>query len=337
MTLLPGRGLARGFSAKALLANLEAVAGAVVAVGAALAHFSRWRPAVVISTGGYASMPCVLAAVVWRVPVVVVNLDAVPGAANRLAARVAAACAVAGEPAALPKAVVTGVPVRSEMLGIDRSGPARRAARERLGLPVDAKVVAVSGGSLGSLRINRAVLELASLWADRRDVAVRHVVGLRDWEEVAGAAPLTGGLVYQQVRYEEDMPSLYAAADVAVQRAGASTVAELALAGVASVLVPLPGAPGDHQGANARTMADAGGAVVVADAELDGERLARELAALLDEPGRLDSMSGAAKRLGRPDAAREVADLVEAHARASAAPAPRPRRQGRPGDGEVDR
>ena len=140
-------------------------------------------------------------------------------------------------------------------------------------------------------------------------------MGRRDWDELRSAGLPLGPLVYQRVPYEEDMASLYAAADVAVQRAGANTVAELALAGVPSVLVPLPGSPGDHQGANARGMADAGGAVVVADADLDGARLAGELDALFGEPDRLAAMGEAAKARARPDAAAAVARLVERPAR----------------------
>jgi UDP-N-acetylglucosamine:LPS N-acetylglucosamine transferase len=327
-TLLPGRGLRRSLAPADLVANMKALAGSLAAVAMAVRRFARWRPEVVMSLGGYASVPCVVAAVVWRVPVVVVNVDAVPGSANRVAARLAAACAVGSPDVRLPHAVFTGVPVRGAMAAIDRSTEARRDARARLGLPAEAKVVAVSGGSLGSLRINRAALELAELWSGRSDLAIYHVVGRRDWDElherevpVSGQAAGPGGgpraLVYRQVPYEEDMAALYAAADVAVQRAGANTVAELALAGVPSVLVPLPGAPGDHQGANARTMAAAGGAVVVADGELDGERLARELDALLAAPERLARMGEAARALGRPGAAGEVAGLVEAHARSS--------------------
>ena len=175
--------------------------------------------------------------------------------------------------------------------------------------------MAVSGGSLGSRRINRATLELARLWAGRSDVAIRHVVGRRDWSELEGAPVPAEGLTYQRVEYEEDMKSFYGAADIAVQRAGANTVAELALAGVPAVLVPLPGAPGDHQGANARSMAAAGGAVVVPDEELDGARLASELERLIADPGRLAVMADAAKALARPNAADEVARLVEGLAR----------------------
>jgi UDP-N-acetylglucosamine--N-acetylmuramyl-(pentapeptide) pyrophosphoryl-undecaprenol N-acetylglucosamine transferase len=314
LTLLPGRGLDRQLSAGGLVANMEALAGGLAAVVMAVISFSKWRPAVVISLGGYASLGCVVAARLWRVPIVVVNVDAVPGAVNRLAARVAAASAVASPDVDLARSVPTGVPVRAEMLAIDRSPAGRRAARQRLGLPADAKVVAISGGSLGSRRINRATLELAELWAGRTDVAIRHVVGRRDWPEVESATVPTDGLTYQRVEYEEDMVSFYGAADIAVQRAGANTVAELALAGVPAVLVPLPTAPGDHQGFNARAMASAGGAVVIPDNELDGPRLARELDALITDGSLLAGMAAAAQTLARPQAAQEVARLVEERA-----------------------
>jgi UDP-N-acetylglucosamine--N-acetylmuramyl-(pentapeptide) pyrophosphoryl-undecaprenol N-acetylglucosamine transferase len=320
VTLLPGRGFDRKISARSLLANIEAVAGGLAAVAMATVFFSKWRPSVVISLGGYASLGCVVAAFLWRVPIIVINVDAVPGAVNRWAARVAVASAVGAADVQLAEAIFTGVPVRSEMQAIDRSPDGRQAARDRLGLPPDRTVVAVSGGSLGSLRINRATLELARTWAGRKDVAIRHVVGRRDWPEFENAAVPAGGLVYQRVEYEEDMVSFYGAADVALQRAGANTVAELALAGVPAVLVPLPGSPGDHQGANARSMASAGGAVVIPDGELDGARLAQELEALLAQPSLLSSMGAAAKALGRPAAAEDVAQLVEERARQGASP-----------------
>jgi undecaprenyldiphospho-muramoylpentapeptide beta-N-acetylglucosaminyltransferase len=317
-TLLPGRGLRRDLSARNLVANSGALAAEARAVAMAVRLFATWRPAVVLSLGGYASLPGVVAAKVWRVPLVVVNVDAVPGAVNRWASRVAAVSAVGVPGLHLPRAVYTGVPVRSTMSAVDRSDAGRRRARQRLGLPLEAVVVAVSGGSLGSLRVNQATAQLAELWADRSDVAIRHVVGRRDWDRFRapfGQGRATGALAYQRVPYEEDMAGLYAAADVAVQRAGANTVAELALAGVPSVLVPLPGAPGDHQGANARAMASTGGAVVVPDEQLDGSRLAQELEALMSGQGLLRRMGEAARALGRPDATATVASLVERHAR----------------------
>jgi UDP-N-acetylglucosamine--N-acetylmuramyl-(pentapeptide) pyrophosphoryl-undecaprenol N-acetylglucosamine transferase len=314
VTLLPGRGIARRLT----LDNLGAVAGLLTAMVKAVLLVGRTRPAVVITVGGYASVPAALAAVVWRIPLVVAEQNAVPGLANRLASRFAAACAVSFPGTPLPRAVVTGNPVRPEILAIDRSAPSRAAARAALGLPSDSQVVAAAGGSLGARRINQAVLGVARNWADRPGLAIRHVVGERDFETLTQSAPRTcpGGLVYQQVPFERHMELLLAAADVAVQRAGASTVSELTIAGLPAILVPLPGAPGDHQTVNANRLAAAGAAVVVPDAELDACRLAEELDHLLRDDQARAAMAAAARRLARPDAAAEVAALAEEHARA---------------------
>lgn len=311
--LLPGRGVVRRLSPQ----NLGALAGLIAAAVAAMVVVGRLRPAVVISVGGYASVACSVAAIVWRIPIIVAEQNAVPGLANRLAGRFAAASAVSFPGTPLPRAVVTGNPVRDEMRSIDRSAAGRRAAREALGLPADAAVVAVSGGSLGARRINQSTVSMAQAWADRRGVAIRHVVGERDRQAMAAAAPVPtpGGLVYQQVAFEHRMDLLYGAADLAVQRSGAGTCFELAAAGLASVLVPLPGAPGDHQGFNARRLEAAGAAVVIADADLDGTRLAAAVGPLLADPDRLSAMGDAAHRLARPDAAARVAALAVQHAR----------------------
>ncbi len=313
VTLLPGRGLAR----RPTLANVGAVAGLAAAAVMAVVLMGRRRPAVVVAVGGYASAACVAAAVLWRVPLVVAEQNAVPGLANRVAARVARASAVSFPGTPLPRAQVTGNPVRREMLGVDRRPEGRAVARAQLNVDPDAMLVVVAGGSLGARRINDAVIGLAADWARRPGWAVRHVVGERDWEELSEAAPpsVPGGLRYEQVRYEDRMDRVYAAADIAVHRAGASTVAELAVAGVPAILVPLPGAPGDHQTANAQRLAAVGAAVVVSDAELDAPRLEAELDRLAAEPDTRAAMAVAAAGLARPAAADDVAGLAERFAR----------------------
>ncbi|MGH9076072.1 MAG: UDP-N-acetylglucosamine--N-acetylmuramyl-(pentapeptide) pyrophosphoryl-undecaprenol N-acetylglucosamine transferase [Acidimicrobiales bacterium] len=311
LTALGGRGIVRRLA----WANVGAAAGLAGAVVRALVLVGRTRPAVVVSVGGYASVAATLAAFAWRVPIVVAEQNAVPGAANRLAGRVARASAVSFAGTALPRAVLTGNPVSAEILAVDRGPAGRAAARAALDLPPDRAVVAVVNGSLGARRVNEAVVALAALWGSRRDVAVRHVVGARDWDSLA-AGPEGSGLVYQQVRFESRMDLLYAAADVVVSRPGGATLAELAVVGLPSVLVPRPGSPGDHQTGNARHLEGAGAAVVVPDEECDANRLARELDALIGSPARLAEMAVAARRLGRPGAAAAVAALVEGHARA---------------------
>jgi UDP-N-acetylglucosamine:LPS N-acetylglucosamine transferase len=269
--------------------------------------------------GGYASFPAGLAAVVTRAPLVLVTTDAVPGAVNALLARFATANAVAFAATAMPRAHVTGTPVRPELAHLDRSAAGRSAARAALGLPTDQTTVVAVGGSLGALRINRAVSELAVDWPEAVGMTLYHVTGRRDYAQFArpeGAEPVTGrGPWYQVVPFEDRLTTVFGAADVCVSRAGAMTVAELLLAGLPAVLVPLPGAPGDHQTKNAQALVDAGAAVLVPDAECTAERLDAELTALLADADRLRGMEQAARALARPDAAARVAELVDAHAR----------------------
>jgi UDP-N-acetylglucosamine--N-acetylmuramyl-(pentapeptide) pyrophosphoryl-undecaprenol N-acetylglucosamine transferase len=307
VTLLPGRGIARRLTA----ANVGAVIGILRAVAQAIGLVRRLRPRVVVGVGGYASFPCTLAAVLWRIPIVVAEQNTVPGAANRVAARFAKAAAVSFAGTPLPRAVVTGNPVRPEILRIDRTGN-RAAAKEALGVGEGRALVLVAGGSLGALSINTAVLELAERWRDRTDVAVRHVVGDRDWDQIGGRSHPG----YEQVRYEDDMPRALAAADVGVFRSGSSMCFEIAAVGLPSILVPSPFVVGDHQTGNARALAGAGAAVIVPDAELTAERLDRELSALLGDPARRAAMAEAARRFARPDAAEAVAELALQHARA---------------------
>ena len=251
------------------------------------------------------------------------NVDAVPGAANRLLGRFAKASAVGWEGNPLPRAVVTGTPVRPAISATERVPAARTAARVALGMPVDRQVVVVFGGSLGARQINRAVDGLAERWSGRGDRAIYHIVGRRDWGayssdataerlELPGADP--DGVDLVRVPYEERMPLVYAAADLMVCRAGAMTVAELAAAGVPAVLVPLPGAPGDHQTANARVLEKVGAAVVLPDSACTPTGLAGVVEELLIHPERLEAMGRAGKGVAHPDAARAGARVVEANA-----------------------
>jgi len=333
VTLLPGRGLRRAGGTGAARANLAALASALVATLRAAALLVRWRPAVVVSVGGYASFPPAAAAVLLRIPLVLVNVDVVPGLAHRLLGRFAAASAVVSGGSGLPRAVVTGAPVRAEIAAVERSPAGAARARAALGIPPDRRTLVTVGGSLGARRLNEAVAGLVRRWSGRADVTVVQVAGRRDYAALRASSPPAAGVAicHRLVPFEDRMDLLYAAADLVVSRAGAMTVAELAVAGVPAVLVPLPGAPGDHQTANARHLVDAGAACMLADAECDAEHLDAVAGALLADPDRLAAMAGAARALGRPDAASRVADLVERCAR------PRPRGHSRTCRHRVDR
>ena len=309
LTTLPGRGLRRSWRPRDVVVNLISV---VLLVGAWCRAFSvlgRWRPAAVVSVGGYASFAVDAAAVLWRRPLVLVNFDAVPGAVHRLFARFAAArCEASGLDA--PGVTVTGTPLRASIEQVARDDVAQRQARARVSPPVDdgRKVVVVMTGSLGAARVNRAVSALATRWAHRRDITIFHVTGRRDFDEVLAAVPALNGLDYRVLAFG-DMEELWSLADVAICRAGAITVAELAALGVPSVLVPLPGAPDDHQTKNAQRLVAVGGAVLVRDAECSAERLSDVLEPLLQHDV-LAAMSAGARSLGRPRAAEAIARVV---------------------------
>ncbi len=300
--LLPGRGLVRRVSWSAVVALYEAA----VATLRARRLLRRSRPRVVVGFGGYASLPAVVAARSLRIPAVVHDQDAHPGLANRIAVRFGARAAVSIPGTPLRGAVHTGNPIRRELLELPRS-------------PVAPPLVAIVGGSLGAGTLNDAALGAYDRWRGRTDLRVHHVCGLRNEPEcrarLAKLRNVDDVLDYELVGFEEHMERVLAAATVVVARAGAGTVAELAASGMPALLVPLPGAPADHQTANAESLRSAGAAVMVGDAEFDGERLDSEISRLLAAPDELAAMSDAARRLGTTDAAAKLGDLVESTAR----------------------
>ena len=302
--LLSGRGLQRRLT----FANVPAILGAVSAFVHALVLVRRYRPRIVVGFGGYASLPCVAAARLLRVPTLIHEQDSAPGLANRIAVRLGARAAVSLPGTPLPGATLTGNPVRSVIAAIDRA-------------PVwDPALLAVFGGAQGARTINRATVGCYDRWRDRRDLTVKHVCGPRNVDDCRASldAQRRAGdaLVYELVPYEPHMETLLATATLAVCRADAGTVAELTVAGVPAVMVPLPGSPSDHQARNAQTLERAGAAVVLTDGDCDPDALDDIVSELIAEPERLADMGAAARALGRPDAAARVADLVEELARA---------------------
>ncbi|MBV8949921.1 MAG: undecaprenyldiphospho-muramoylpentapeptide beta-N-acetylglucosaminyltransferase [Actinobacteria bacterium] len=296
--LLPVRGL----RFRATVENVRVLWDASRSLAAAVRLVRRARPQVVVGVGGYASLPCVAAARLLRIPTVVHEQNGAPGLANRIAVRLGARAAVSLPGTPLRGAVLTGNPVRRELVGLQR-------------VPAEPPLVAVVGGSLGAGTLNDTALGLYDRWRDRTDVAVYHVAGPRNLAECERRlASLRRGsdvLRYDLVGYEHHIERVYERAAVAVCRAGASTVAELAAAGVPAVLVPLPGAPSDHQTRNAQSLAAAGAAIVVPDGECDAARIDELVRRMFADPAALREMGARAQALGRADAAARLADLVE--------------------------
>ncbi len=310
LTALPGRGIVRKLNVE----NLRSALGLGRAVVQSVRVLNKLKPSVVVSVGGYASAPAVVAAALLRRPIVVLEQNTVPGAANRLASRWAKVCATSFADTDLPNAVLTGNPIHGATAAVDRSDAvAKSQARRRLGVCENQHFVVAFGGSLGALSINTALSGALGSLTDRSDLCIRHVVGSRDWSRF-GSPPDTGTLSYTAVEYETNMADLYLAADLMVCRAGATTVAELALTGTPAVLVPLPNAPGDHQTRNARSLSDNGGAIHIADEDLDSTRLIELVDELVGDSARLDGIETRARAHGHPQAAEVIVDLIERHA-----------------------
>jgi UDP-N-acetylglucosamine--N-acetylmuramyl-(pentapeptide) pyrophosphoryl-undecaprenol N-acetylglucosamine transferase len=256
----------------------------------------------VLGGGGYVAGPVGLAAWSARIPLALTEADSRLGISNRLLAPLARRVFLSFPPPgrAGGKYLVTGRPVPA---GTGRAD--RRAARERFGIPLEAHCLLVFGGSLGARRLNHAAIDAFGAEAP---CAVLHASGRRDHAELRRRIDLLGAPQhYRLYPYIAPFADALAAADLVAARAGGS-VLEVAAAGLPSILVPYPHATADHQTANARYMERAGAAVVIPDAELDGPRLARAVAGLLEAPERLEAMAAAARAAARPDAAERIAD-----------------------------
>jgi UDP-N-acetylglucosamine--N-acetylmuramyl-(pentapeptide) pyrophosphoryl-undecaprenol N-acetylglucosamine transferase len=274
---------------------------------------SRRRPSVVIGVGGYSSGPVVALAALRGIPTLLMEQNAMPGVTNRLLARLVDAAAVTYEQSVAffgGKAFVTGNPVRAEFFGTDNAGAVTAEAYDEHGLPPGAARILVFGGSQGAHAINLAMVEAAPrLAAATPRLAITHQTGERDLEMVRDGYRRAG----LEARVE---PFLFAMdremkrADLVICRAGATTLAELTAAGRASILVPLPTATDDHQRRNALALVERGAAQMIDQRDLTGERLAAAVVALAADVARRQAMSGSARRLARPDAARAIVDRV---------------------------
>ena len=260
---------------------------------------------VVVGFGGYVATPAYLAARGARKPIVVHEQNARPGLANRLGARLATSVAVTFEQTSLPHAQVLGMPLRREISTLDRQA-LRAEGLAYFGLSAGLPTVLVTGGSLGAQRLNTAFADSAPAVV-QSSVQVLHLTGAG--KEVEGVSEGSTGARYVAQPYTDRMDLAYAVADVAVCRAGAGTVCELAAVGLPAVYVPLPVGNGEQR-LNAAGVVRAGGGMLVEDAELSPRWVREVLLPLMRDASRLRTMSTAAAAMGRPDADEAMADLV---------------------------
>ena len=320
MKLVPAAGLPletirvaglKGKGGTTLLKNLAMLGtGLLDAFGVVKRH----KPAVAFGVGGYAAGPMLLATWLRGIPNVIFEPNAEPGFTNKVLARLAQRIATGYEVSAHAwgaKAVMTGCPVRPEFFAIQPRKPEKPFR------------LLVTGGSQGALPVNRAFIEAAELLAKRKaEMRIVHQSGERDYNNVR-AAYTRHEMEVEVAPFLTNMAERFAWADVIVCRAGAITAAEVAAAGRAAIFIPFGKATDSHQLRNAQEMVNAGAGRLIRETELSGERLAKEIFSLLDQPGEIESLSTKARSLAHPDAAREIVDLIEAARRQASRKEPR--------------
>ncbi|CAN5876738.1 undecaprenyldiphospho-muramoylpentapeptide beta-N-acetylglucosaminyltransferase [soil metagenome] len=300
--------------------NLKAIAMLAIATARALGILRRFKPDVVVGTGGYVSLPAAAAARLAGVPLVLHEQNSVPGLANRVARRFAVAVGVSfpgTERFFGPGAVLVGNPVREALNVFDRSA-LRPRALEEFGIEEGRPTLLVFGGSQGAQSINEAAVGAYDRLRST-DLQVLHLAGPRNADEVEEAVAKQrrpgDTLLYRVVGYTDSMELAYACGDLALCRSGASTVAELAAVGLPAVLVPLPISLDDDQKKNAEAVVEAGGARMVVNSELNPQVVVEVVESLIRNPAKLSALEHGVRTLARPDAAERFAELVEGSVR----------------------
>lgn len=262
-----------------------------------------FQPDAVVGAGGYVSGPVLLVASLMGYPTMVMDSNALPGFTNRRLARFIDKAALTFDEA-LPyfgkKGVVTGNPVRKEFFEISP-----KAVEEKVNL-------LIFGGSQGARAINNAMIEALKNLGDHKDrLAVTHQTGESDFENVLAGYSESGWESADVRRYIPNMVAEFEKTDLIICRAGATTCAEVAAAGRAAIMVPLPTAADDHQRKNAEALQKAGAVKMILQKDLTGESLAKEIVGLIDSPERISEMAASAKKLARSDAAEVSVDMIE--------------------------
>ncbi|HEX8737557.1 MAG TPA: undecaprenyldiphospho-muramoylpentapeptide beta-N-acetylglucosaminyltransferase [Pyrinomonadaceae bacterium] len=263
-----------------------------------------FKPDVVIGAGGYVSGPVLLMASLMRVPTLVMDSNALPGFTNRRLARFATKAALTFEEA-LPffgkKGIVTGNPVRKEFFEI----PPKMRDSQRFSL-------LIFGGSQGARAINNAMVEaLPHFEAYKNRLEITHQTGEADFEKIKQGYADAGWNAAEVSAYIKNMPEHFEKNDLVICRAGATSCAELAAAGKASIMIPLPTAADDHQRKNAEALERAGAARMILQKDLTGAELAKQIIELIEAPAKITQMEASAKKLAKQDAAEVTVDLIE--------------------------
>jgi UDP-N-acetylglucosamine--N-acetylmuramyl-(pentapeptide) pyrophosphoryl-undecaprenol N-acetylglucosamine transferase len=296
---------------KSLSARVQSIPATAQACWSAWRSIGAFGADFAISVGGYASIPAVIAAGLKQIPIAIVEPNAIPGRANRATARLAKlifvqfeqAKAIFAESGAADRVRNSGVPLRAKLVATFAGAQSRRTPESPFRL-------LIAGGSQGARQINNAMIEAAPQLGTA-EIEIFHQAGEADRERTQ-AAYRAAGLKAEVVAFEHDMPKRYRWADLALCRAGALTVAELALAGLPALLVPYPFAADNHQAANAAALVAAGAAKMLDENPLGGTRVANVLREIFKAPTQIAAMGDRAAKLARPDAAAQIVEACVA-------------------------
>jgi len=292
-----------GLKGKTIGQTLKALFFLPISLVEALTHLLRFRPQIVVGVGGYVTGPVLLGAKFLSIPTVIHEQNSIPGLANKkLATLVDRICySIPGSESYFPKEkrVFTGNPVRKRIVEL--------AGKKRDREPSDTKTLLILGGSQGAHAVNQLVVSALTRQLDlfSHNIQVIHQTGIQDEQWVA--REYTGAQVTAEVApFFSDMASIYSRADLLISRAGATTLAELAVLGKPAVLIPFPYAADDHQTKNGEYYSRNGGAVLFRQSELTGKRLAATIEEILNEHGRLEEMGEAMAKKGVLDAPERI-------------------------------
>lgn len=320
-TLIPNEGIpfvtidVRGLERKISFRNLVTLGKTAGSLLRAEQIIHKFKPDVVIGTGGFVCGPVLLAASLSGIPTLVQEQNVIPGVTNTILSRFVKCVALGYEEAAdrfkrKDILVYTGNPVRKDILTGTRDH-----GRALLGLDPDKFTLLVAGGSRGARSINNAMIEVHQYFRDSRDIQILHVTGDHEYDRVVGQLEgIDGKGRYGEgshiIPYLHHMPEALAAADLAVYRAGAVGLAELTVRGLPAILIPYPYAAEDHQRYNAQALVMCGAAKMILDKMLTGRELLEEIVHLKNDPEALKRMARASKSKGRPQAAHDIAELA---------------------------
>ncbi|RJQ33269.1 MAG: undecaprenyldiphospho-muramoylpentapeptide beta-N-acetylglucosaminyltransferase [Actinobacteria bacterium] len=305
---------AYGFKRSISLQNIKASLSLIQGFFSSWHFFKSFKPNVVVGMGGYVSFSPLAAAILLRIPTVIHEQNSIPGLANKVLSHFVTLVAASfpNEEKTFPRAkrvIFTGNPIRRNMIGL-----MRQKGIQTLSLDPDRKTLLVFGGSIGAKRINESMIEAYDKFRDSKDLQIIHVTGKEHFDEVTKRITkkitVNDKLRFQAHPYLDNLNEAYAAADLVVARAGATTIAELTAVGLPSILVPYPYATGNHQQKNAQTLVDHGAARMVLDDDFNGEVLFQMVNSLAFNSTELIKMKEYLQKLGKPFAANDLAKLV---------------------------